>query len=60
MAGQMGNVRVTTQNLKVVKVDVANHLLVVKGAVPGPKNALLEIRKSFKKKSQAKKEDKKS
>jgi len=50
MPGQMGNVRVTTQNLKVIKVDVANHLLVIKGAVPGPKNGLVEVRKSFKKK----------
>ncbi len=62
MAGQMGNVRVTTQNLKVVKVDVANHLLVVKGAVPGPKNGLLEIRRAIKKRPKeeaAEKKDKK-
>ncbi|MGE5279699.1 MAG: 50S ribosomal protein L3 [Deltaproteobacteria bacterium] len=51
MAGHMGHVRVTTQNLKVIKVDLANHLLVVKGAVPGPKNGILEIRKSIKKQS---------
>jgi large subunit ribosomal protein L3 len=35
MAGQMGNVRSTTQGLEVVKVDVENNLLMIKGAVPG-------------------------
>jgi large subunit ribosomal protein L3 len=35
MAGQMGNVQVTTQNLEVVRVDVENNLLLIKGAVPG-------------------------
>jgi large subunit ribosomal protein L3 len=35
MAGQMGNVQVTTQGLEVVKVDVENNLLLIKGAVPG-------------------------
>ncbi|MES9956706.1 MAG: 50S ribosomal protein L3 [Sedimenticola sp.] len=35
MAGQMGNVRSTTQNLEVVRVDVDKNLLLVKGAVPG-------------------------
>ena len=35
MPGQMGNARTTIQNLKVVKVDPENHLLVVRGAVPG-------------------------
>ena len=59
MPRQMGNERVTTQNLKVVKVDVANHLLVIKGAVPGPKNGLVEIRKSFKKKPKEEAKDKK-
>ncbi len=61
MAGHMGNDRVTVQNLKVIKVDVANHLLVVKGAVPGPKNGLLEIRRAIKKTSkEEKKEEKKA
>ena len=36
MAGQMGNQRVTVQNLTVVAIDEENHLLLVKGAVPGP------------------------
>ena len=35
MAGQMGNVKVTTQGLEVVKVDTENNLLMIKGAVPG-------------------------
>jgi large subunit ribosomal protein L3 len=49
MAGHMGYDNVTVQNLKVMKVDLANNLLVVKGAVPGHKNSLLVIRKSIKK-----------
>ena len=36
MPGHMGAVRVTVQNLDVVKVDTENHLLVIKGAIPGP------------------------
>ena len=43
MAGQMGNERVTVRGLKVVKVDTEQNLLLVKGAVPGGKNALLTI-----------------
>jgi large subunit ribosomal protein L3 len=50
MPGHMGHDKVTVQNLKVVKVDLANNILVVCGAVPGHKSSLLEIRKSFKKK----------
>lgn len=49
MAGHMGHDQVTVQNLKVMKVDLANNLLVVKGAVPGHNKSLLEIRKSIKK-----------
>lgn len=44
MAGRLGYERTTVKNLKVVKVDEANNLLVLKGAVPGRKGALLEIR----------------
>lgn len=44
MPGRMGFERVTVRNLKVVRVDPENNLLVVKGAVPGPKGNLLEIR----------------
>ena len=35
IAGQMGNERYTTQSLKVVRVDIENNLLLIKGAVPG-------------------------
>lgn len=49
MAGHMGHDQVTVQNLKVMKVDLANNILVVKGAVPGHNKSLLEIRKSIKK-----------
>lgn len=50
MPGHMGNVRVTVQNLLVVKVDLENNILLVKGAVPGHKNGYLVIRKAKKKK----------
>ena len=45
MAGQMGNERVTVQNLRVLKVVPEKNLLVVKGAVPGHKNAHITILK---------------
>jgi len=44
MAGRMGFERVTIKNLKVVKVDIKNNLIAVKGAVPGKRGTLLEIR----------------
>ena len=43
MAGQMGNERVTVQNLQIVKVMPENNLLVVKGSVPGCKGSILSI-----------------
>lgn len=46
MAGHMGDVRVTTRNLTVVRVDPQKNLLLIQGAVPGPKNALVIIRRS--------------
>ena len=49
MAGRMGNEKVTVQNLKVVRVDVGNNLLLVKGAVPGAKNGYLTIKAALKK-----------
>ena len=49
MAGQHGNVTVTVQNLKVVKVDAEHNLLLIKGAVPGAKNGYLVIRPAVKK-----------
>ncbi len=45
MAGRMGGKQVTVQNLQVVKVDEEKNLLVVKGAVPGPKNSYVIIRR---------------
>ena len=44
MAGHMGNERVTVKNLKLVRVDAEQNLLLIKGAVPGGKNALVSIR----------------
>ena len=49
MAGRLGNEKVTVQNLKVVRVDVENNLLLVKGAVPGAKNGYLTIKAALKK-----------
>jgi large subunit ribosomal protein L3 len=46
MAGHMGNKRVTVKRLEVVEADPDRNLLLVKGAVPGARNGLLEIRKS--------------
>jgi large subunit ribosomal protein L3 len=45
MPGHMGNARVTIKNLEVIDVRPEDNLLVVKGAVPGPRNALLLIKK---------------
>jgi large subunit ribosomal protein L3 len=44
MAGQMGAKRATQVGLTVHDVDLERNLLLVKGAVPGPKNGLVEIR----------------
>lgn len=46
MGGQTGNRRVTVKNLRVARVMADQNLLLIKGAVPGPKNGLLEIRKA--------------
>ena len=48
MPGQMGNVKVTVQRLKIVRVDVADNLLLIKGAVPGHKNSIITIKTSVK------------
>ncbi len=48
MPGQMGHVKVTVQNLEVVRVDAENNLLLVKGSVPGPKKSLITIKESVK------------
>lgn len=47
--GQMGNHRVTVQNLKVALVDAERNLLAIKGAVPGPKGGLVFVREAVKK-----------
>jgi len=49
MAGHMGNRRVTVQNLLVVKVIPEENLLLLKGAVPGPSNGYIVVRKALKK-----------
>jgi large subunit ribosomal protein L3 len=49
MAGHDGNRRATTQNLKIMGVVSEGNLLLIKGAIPGPVNGLLEIRKALKK-----------
>ena len=48
MPGQMGNKKVTDQNLEIVRVDAENNLLLVKGAVPGPKKAMVTIKETVK------------
>jgi large subunit ribosomal protein L3 len=47
MAGHMGHVRVTTLNLQVIQVDAERNLLLVKGAVPGPRGGLVMIRNAI-------------
>jgi large subunit ribosomal protein L3 len=44
MAGQMGHTQVTVRNLKVLLVDGENNVLGVKGAVPGPRQSIVEVR----------------
>ena len=46
MAGHMGNQRVTVRNLEIVDVDLENHLLLIKGAIPGARKGLLYINKA--------------
>ena len=48
MPGHMGHEQVTIQNLEIVKVDAENNLILVKGAVPGPKKALVTIKETVK------------
>ena len=48
MPGHMGCKKITVQNLEIVKVDVENNLILVKGAVPGPKKALVTIKETVK------------
>ena len=53
-AGRMGGDRVTTRNLKVVSVDADNHLLVLRGAVPGAPNGVIVIRRAIARKPEPK------
>jgi large subunit ribosomal protein L3 len=48
MAGKMGNERVTVQNLEVIRVDLDKNLILVKGAVPGPKKGTVIIKNTVK------------
>jgi large subunit ribosomal protein L3 len=48
MAGQMGNERVTVLNLEVVLADPERHLLLIRGAVPGPAGSLVMVRSTVK------------
>ena len=50
MPGHMGAVKVTVQNLEVVRVDAENNLLLIKGSVPGPKKSLVTIKETVKSK----------
>ena len=47
-SGKMGNEKSTVQNLVVVKVDVEKNLILVKGAIPGPKGGLVTVREAVK------------
>ena len=49
-SGKMGNARVTVQNLEIVRVDSERNLLLIKGAVPGPKGGLITVRQAVKSK----------
>ena len=48
MPGHMGHRQVTVQNLEIVKVDTDNNLILVKGAVPGPKKSLVTLKETVK------------
>jgi len=48
MAGRMGNEKVTVQNLELVRVDVERNLLLIKGAVPGPKGGFVTVQHAVK------------
>jgi len=48
MAGQMGNERVTVQNVKILRVDPERNLLLIEGSVPGPNKGLVMVRRAVK------------
>jgi large subunit ribosomal protein L3 len=47
MGGHMGNKQITTRNLKIVRVDLENNLVLVEGSVPGGPNSVVVIRKAI-------------
>jgi len=49
MPGRMGRERVTVMNLKLVKIDVENGFMLIRGAVPGPRNCVVVVRSAVKK-----------
>lgn len=49
MMGRTGNEQVTVQNLEIVRVDVDKNILLIKGAVPGPKNSMVLVKAAIKK-----------
>lgn len=48
MAGRMGNEKVTIQNLEVVRVDADKNIILIKGAIPGPKKGIITIKETVK------------
>ena len=46
MAGHMGDERVTVKKVRVVRMDFERNLILVKGSVPGPRNALILVKKA--------------
>ncbi len=49
MAGHLGSEKVTVQNLEIVKIDVENNLIAVRGAIPGPKSSIVFIKSTNRK-----------
>jgi len=56
LPGHMGNVQVTVQNLQIIKIDLENNVILVKGNVPGPKKSLVIIKQAVKKADTVKKD----
>ncbi|WP_406615733.1 50S ribosomal protein L3 [Mycoplasmopsis hyopharyngis] len=48
MPGHLGNVRTTVQNLEIVKIDLENNLILIKGSIPGAKNSFVTIKEAVK------------
>ena len=48
MPGQMGAVKVTVQNLEIVRIDTEDNLILVKGAIPGPRKSTVVLKESVK------------